>query len=64
MNLVEAVELLKNRLAKFKTNAEFLMSLIKTRLMTFGGEADLSLYSRVEWIQWSPGVAMTAGTFF
>ncbi len=27
MNLVEAVELLKNRLAKFKTNAEFLMSL-------------------------------------
>jgi len=29
MNLVEAVELLKNRLAKFKTNAEFLMSLNK-----------------------------------
>jgi transcription termination factor Rho len=27
MNLVEAVELLKNRLAKFKTNAEFLMTL-------------------------------------
>jgi transcription termination factor Rho len=27
MNLVEAVELLKNRLAKFRTNAEFLMTL-------------------------------------
>ena len=27
MNLVESVELLKSRLAKFKTNAEFLMSM-------------------------------------
>ena len=29
MNPVEAMELLKNRLAKVKTNAEFLMSLNK-----------------------------------
>jgi len=27
MNIVEAVELLKNRLAKTRTNAEFLMTL-------------------------------------
>jgi len=27
MNLVEAVELLKNRLAKYRSNAEFLMTL-------------------------------------